>query len=147
VLLACTGGSVASARAEVDLAAAPRPACEGNAPGLHIGLIVRSISLSAKHLLFEFAFIPEPPKGAEVWLNMSYGADIPTSQDYMGIGDEVQYTRPPLGARHAWFDFFRPDYEWMVHFDRSGQPDSDYQRNRIARLTFDLRTGEAQIEK
>jgi hypothetical protein len=115
------------------------------ADGYH--LIVRSISLSAKDLRFEFAFIPERTKGAEVWLNMSYGADIPTSQDYVGIGDEVQYARPPLGARYAWFDFFRPDYEWMCDFDRSGQPDSDYQRNRIARLTFDLRTGEAQIGK
>jgi hypothetical protein len=35
----------------------------------------------------------------------------------------------------------------MGHFDRSGQPDSDYLRNRIARLTFDLKTGEAQVEK
>jgi hypothetical protein len=66
------------------------------ADGYH--LIVRSISLSAKHLRFEFAFIPERTKGAEVWLNMSYGADIPTSQDYVGIGNEVQYTRPPLGS-------------------------------------------------
>jgi hypothetical protein len=115
------------------------------ADGYH--LIVRSISLSAKHLRFEFAFIPERTQGAEVWLNMSYGADIPTSQDYVGIGDEVQYTRPPLGARYAWFDFFRPDYEWLCDFGRSGQPGSDYLRNRIARLTFDLRTGEAQIEK
>jgi hypothetical protein len=115
------------------------------ADGYH--LIARSISLSAKHLRFEFAFAPERTEGAEAWLNMSYGADIPTSQDYMGIGDEVQYTRPPPGARYAWFDFFRPDYEWHGHWDRSGQPDRDYLRNRIARLTFDLKTGEAQTEK
>jgi hypothetical protein len=115
------------------------------ADGYH--LIVRSISLSAKRLLFEFAFVPERIEGAEVWLNMSYDADIPASQDYIGAGDDVQYARPPLGARYAWFDFFRPDYEWMGHFDRSGQPDSDYLRNRIARLTFDLKTGEAQVEK
>jgi hypothetical protein len=52
------------------------------------------------------------------------------------------YERPPPQARYAWFDFFRPDYVWI------GQPDSDdYLRNRIARLTFDLKTGEAQIEK
>ena len=113
------------------------------ADGYH--LIARSISLSAVYLRFEFAFTPEPAKGAEVWLNMFYGADIPTNQDYMGIGDEVQYTRPPLEARYAWFDFFRPDYEWVVHLSPSGQPDSDYLRNRIARLTFDLRTGEARI--
>lgn len=110
-------------------------------------LIARSISLSAKHLLFEFAFVPERTGEAEVWLNMSYGADIPASRDHLGAGDEVQYARPPLEAREAWLDFFRPDYEWMGHFDRSGQPDSDYLRNRIARLTFDLRTGEAQIAR
>jgi hypothetical protein len=115
------------------------------ADGYH--LIVRSISLSAEHLLFEFAFVPERTGEAEVWLNMAYGADIPVSQDYMGIGDEVQYARPPLRARYAWFDFFRPDYEWHGHWDRSGQPDGDYLRNRVARLTFDLRAGHARIEK
>jgi hypothetical protein len=115
------------------------------ADGYH--LIARSISLSAKHLLFEFAFVPERTGEAEVWLNMSYGADIPPGQDYMGAGGEVQYARPALEARYAWFDFFRPDYEWYGHWDRSGQPDSDYLRNRIARLTFDLKTGEAQTEK
>lgn len=36
---------------------------------------------------------------------------------------------------------------WNQAFDRHGQPDGDYLRNRIARLTFDLKTGEAQIEK
>jgi hypothetical protein len=67
----------------------------------------------------------------------------------VGTGNEVRYARPPLKARYAWFDFFRPDYEWIVHVDwgGSGQPDSDYLRNRMARLTFDLKTGEAQIER
>jgi hypothetical protein len=117
------------------------------ADGYH--LIARSISLSAEQLLFEFAFVPERSEEAEVWLNMSYDADIPVSQDYMGTGNKVRYARPPLKARYAWFDFFRSDYEWIVHVDwgGSGQPDSDYLRNRIARLTFDLRTGEAQIGK
>lgn len=115
------------------------------ADGYH--LIARSISLSAKHLLFEFAFAPERAKGAEVWLNMSYGADIPVSQDYIGAGNDVQYARPSLEARYAWFDFFQPDYEWMTDWDRSGQPDSDYQCNRVSRLTFDLKTGQAQIDK
>jgi hypothetical protein len=59
------------------------------ADGYH--LIVRSISLSAEHLLFEFAFVPERTEGAEVWLNMSYDADVPVSQDYIGAGDDVQY--------------------------------------------------------
>jgi hypothetical protein len=35
----------------------------------------------------------------------------------------------------------------MCDFDHSGQPDSDYLRNRIVKLTLDLRTGEAQIER
>jgi hypothetical protein len=115
------------------------------ADGYH--LIARSITLYPKDLLFEFAFAPEPTEGAEVWLNMSYNADIPTSPDYIGARDGVQYARPPLKARYAWFDFFRPDYEWYGHWDRSGQPDSDYLRNRVARLTFDLKTGEAQVER
>ena len=38
------------------------------ADGYH--LIVRSISLSAKHLLFEFAFVPGRTEGAEVWLKI-----------------------------------------------------------------------------
>jgi hypothetical protein len=115
------------------------------ADGCH--LIARSISLSAQHLLFEFAFAPERTGEADVWLNMSYTADIPVSQDYIGAGNDVQYARPPLKARYAWFDYFRPDYEWTVHFHPTGQPDSDYLRNRIARLTFDLRTGEGQMGK
>jgi hypothetical protein len=53
----------------------------------------------------------------------------------------------PRTARYAWFDFFRTDYEWYGQWDSSGQLNSDYQRNRIARLTFDLRTGQAQIER
>jgi len=115
------------------------------ADGYH--LIARSISLSARYLLFEFAFVPERAEEAEVWLNMSYSSDIPVSRDYVGAGGDVQYDRPPLEAQYAWFDFFRPDYDWMDHFDRSGQPDSDYRRNRIARLTFDLRTREARTSK
>jgi hypothetical protein len=112
-------------------------------------LIAGSVSLYARDLLFEYAFAPELTEKAhgEVWLNMSYTADIPVSQDYIGAGDGVQYQRPPLKARYAWFDFFRPDYEWYGQWDRHGQPDSEYQRNRISRLTLDLRTGAAQIEK
>jgi hypothetical protein len=110
-------------------------------------LIARSISLSAEHLLFEFAFAPEPAEGAEVWLNMSYGADIPVSNDYIGAGNDVQYARPPRKASYAWFDFFRTDYDWIVHFyEDDGKPDRDYLRNRVSRLTFDLKTGQAKLE-
>ena len=101
--------------------------------------------MSTRHLLFEFA--PERAAGSEVWLNMSYTADIPVSQDHMGAGNDVRYPRPPLKARSAWFDFFRTGYEWTEHLDGHGQPDDDYQRNRIGRLTFDLKTEQAQIEK
>lgn len=118
---------------------------DGVADGFH--LIARSVSLSAKHLRFGFAFTPEPSNGAEAWLNMSYGADTPAGQDYIGAGNEVQYTRPPLKARYAWFDFFRPDYDWLGHFYRDGGPDCDYYRNRIARLTLDLKTRQARTEK
>jgi hypothetical protein len=117
------------------------------ASGYH--LIARSVSLYAKDLLFEYTFSPELTEEAhrEVWLNMRYDADVPPSNsDYIGAEGDVQYERPPLEARYAWFDFFRPDYEWYGHFDHRGQPDSDYLGNRIARLTVDLRTGEAQTE-
>src|SRR5690348_17121612 len=76
------------------------------AGGCH--LIARSISLSATYLLFEFAFVPEPAEGADVWLNTCYGADLPVSWNYVGAGDDVQYERPPPAARYAWFDFSRP---------------------------------------
>ena len=79
---------------------------------------------------------------------MRYDADVPPSNcDYMGAEGGVQYQRPPLRARYAWFDFFRPNYEWYGRWDHGGQPDSDYLRNRIARLSLDLKTGEAQIEE
>jgi hypothetical protein len=110
-------------------------------------LIARSISLSTQQLLFEFAFAPERAEGADAWLNMSYTADIQVSQDDIGAGNAVQSARPALRARSAWFDFFRIDYEWTEHLDRHGQPDDDYLRNRIGRLTFNLKTGQAQLEK
>lgn len=111
-------------------------------------LIIRSVSLTDENLCFEYAFFPELAREAheEVWLNMSYDADIsPPDWNYVGAGGDVQYARPPVEARHAWFDFFRPDYDWMEHPGHRG-PDSDYVRNRIARLTVDLVTGNAHIE-
>jgi hypothetical protein len=113
-------------------------------------LITRSVSLFAKDLLFEYAFAPELTDEAhrEVWLNMCYDADVsPANWDYIGAEGGVQYKRPPLEASRAWFDFFRPDYEWHEHFDHRSEPGSNYQRNRISRLTVDLVTGAAQIEK
>jgi hypothetical protein len=111
-------------------------------------LIAKGVSLSDEDLLFEYAFAPELSEEAheEVWLNMFYDADVsPPHWNWVGAEGDVQYARPPLEARYAWFDFFPPDFEWDVHFDR-GQPDSDYLRNRKARLIVDLKTGKAQIE-
>jgi len=111
-------------------------------------LIARSVSLTADELFFEYAFVPElTEEGHEqVWLNMFYDADIsPPDWNWVGAQGDVQYARPPLEARHAWFDLLPSDYEWMEHVDQRG-PDSDYLRNRIARLTVDLKTGEARIE-
>ena len=96
--------------------------------------------------MFSYTFAPELSEEEHDLLNMFYDADIsPPNWDYVGAAGDVQYARPPLEARHAWFDFFHPDYEWMEHLDQRG-PDSDYLRNRIARVTVDLTTGEAQIE-
>jgi hypothetical protein len=36
---------------------------------------------------------------------------------------------------------------WLAHIVRRGEFDSDYLKNRIARLTFDLTTGQTQIDK
>ena len=111
------------------------------AGGYH--LIVRSISLTDENLLFDYVFVPELTEAArrEVWPEMNYGADVSPPGWNVACSDGEVYERPPLEARHVWFDFFPPDYLW------SGQPDSDYLRNRISRLTFDLKTGEERIEK
>jgi len=115
------------------------------ADGYH--LIVRSISLTGENLLFDYAFVPERTEEAEVWPSMNYGADVSPPGWNQGWSEGEVYERPVPEARHAWFDFFRSDYDWVGHFHRRGGPDGDYFRNRIARLTLDLRTGEAQIEK
>jgi hypothetical protein len=133
-------------------AAAPEPSGSVTYPlDLDIGevadgyhLIVRSISLTDENLLFDYAFVPELTEEArrKIWPEMNYGADVSPPGWNLGCSEGEVYERPPPQARYAWFDFFRPDYVWI------GQPDrDDYLRNRIARLTFDLKTGEAQIEK
>jgi hypothetical protein len=116
------------------------------ADGYH--LIVRNTSLTAENLLFGYAFVPELSDEArkEIWPNMNYGADVSTTDWNQGWSEGDVYERPQRGARHAWFDFFPPDYEWTEHLDQYG-PDRDYLRSRIARLTVDLKTGQAHIEK
>ncbi len=112
-------------------------------------LIVRSISLTKQYLLFDFGFVPEVPEDrrGELWPNMSHDADVAPRGWNQACGDAEWYERPVPEARYALFDFFPPYYQWNRHFDRHGQPDSDYLRNRIARLIFDLKTGEAVIDK
>jgi hypothetical protein len=112
-------------------------------------LIVRSISLTGANLIVDWAFVPEVPeeKLGKLWPNMSYDADVSPRGWNQGVSDFGGFERPAPEARYVWLDFFRPDYDWKSHFDRHGQPDGDYLRNRIARLTLELRTGEAQVEK
>ncbi len=117
------------------------------ADGYH--LTVRSISLTGANLLVDWAFVPEVPEDrlGELWPNMSYGADVSPPGGNQACERAEWYERPVPEARYAMLDFFRPGYDWMGHFDRHGHPDGDYLRNRIARLTFDLMTGEAQIDR
>ena len=112
-------------------------------------LIAQGITLTEKNLILEWTFVPEVAAEAsgEVWPNMNYDADVSPSGWNQAVADWDVFERPVPAARYVWFDFFRPDYDRMGHHDRHGQPDSDYLRNRIARLTFDLKTREAQIEE
>jgi hypothetical protein len=114
------------------------------ADGYH--LIVRSISLSA-NLNVDWVLVPDPPEVADLWPEIRYDADVSPPGWNQWRADFDIFERPVPKARKAWFDFFRPYYEWYAHLDDHGQPDGDYLRNRMARLTFDLRTGEAKIEQ
>jgi hypothetical protein len=72
---------------------------------------------------------------------MEYGADVwPPSWNAACSEGEV-YERPVPYATCAWFDFYRCDYETIGHSD------GENGRNRIARLTFDPKIGQAQIQK
>ncbi len=110
-------------------------------------LIVRGISLRGENLLFDCVFVPERAEGSGVWPSMNYGADVSPPGWNQGWSEGEVYERPVPEARHVWFDFFRSDYDWVGHFHRDGGPDSDYYRNRIARLTLNLESGAAQVEK
>jgi hypothetical protein len=96
-----------------------------------------SIALAGHSLHFDFEFAPEDASG-ELWPSTDYGADVspPGWNNASSEGDE--YERPVPQASYAWFDFFRCDYEPIVHSD------TENQQNRIAGLTFDLKTGQAQ---
>ena len=115
------------------------------ADGYH--LIVRGVSLTGENLLVDCAFAPELTEEARVWPEMNYGADVSPPGWNQGRSDFDVFERPVPEAHHVWFDFFRPDYDWLGHLDHREQPGSDYLRNHIARLTLDLKTGEAQIER
>jgi hypothetical protein len=143
-------------RAEIDRAGALKPPEVMYSLDLDVGevadghhLIVRSIALKGQNLLFEHAFVPEVPEEAilDLWPNMNYDADVSPPGWNQWCSDAEVYERPVPEASYVWFDFFPPGYDWMGHFDRRGRPDSDYTRNRIARLVLDLKTGEARIDK
>jgi hypothetical protein len=110
-------------------------------------MVVRGVSLRGENLLFECELVPEPAEGAEVWPSMNYGADVSPPGWNQGWSEGETYERPVPEARHVRFDFFRSDYDWLGHFHRGGGPDSDYYLNRIARLTLDLESGQARLEK
>ena len=110
-------------------------------------LFVRGISLRGENLLLDCVFVPEGAEGADVWPSMNYGADVSPPGWNQGWSEGEVYERPVPEARHVWFDFFRSDHDWLGHFHCDAGPDSDYHRNRIARLTLDLESGEARIEK
>ena len=110
-------------------------------------LIVRSISLRNESLIVDWAFVPEPAEGARLWPEIRYDADVSPPGWGGWRADWDQFARPVPKARKVWFDFVRPDYDWIVHVDwgGSGQPDDDYLRNRVARLNLHLETGAARI--
>jgi hypothetical protein len=114
------------------------------ADGYH--LIIRRVYLMAEMLVVDWAFVPELAEDADLWPNISYDADV-TPRYWNGWRVDFDgFPRPVPEARYVWFDFFQPYYDWMLHFDRHGQPDEDYLRNRISRLILDLRTGEAVLD-
>ena len=80
-----------------------------------------------------------PAVGMPRWPNMSYDADVAPSGWNTGVSDFGGFARPVPQARYVWFDFFRPEYDWKRHADHHGQPDCSYLRNRVARLTFNLK--------
>ncbi len=72
---------------------------------------------------------------------MDYGADVSPPGWNTACSEAEVYERPVPRATCAWFDFFRCDYEPIVHSA------SENRQHRVARLTFDLTTGQAQIQK
>jgi hypothetical protein len=108
------------------------------ADGRH--LIVRSIGLTGQSLLFDFGFAPEDASEG-LWPSMEYGADVSPPGWNNACTEAEEYERPVPQATCAWFDFYRCDYEPIVHTD------SENRQNRISRLTFDLKTGQAQVQQ
>ena len=108
-------------------------------------LVVRSVSLRSDLLIVDWAFVPEPAEDADLWPEIRYDADVSPPGWNGWRNDFDVFERPVPKARKVWFDFFRPYYEPYLHLDDRGQPDSDYLRNRVARLNLDLETGAAQI--
>ena len=108
-------------------------------------LIVRSISLTGNSLIVDWVLVPEPAEDADLWPEIRYEADVSPPGWGGWRADVDQFARPVPKARKVWFDFFRPYYEWCAHLDDRSQPDDDYLRNRVARLSLHLETGGARI--
>ena len=98
-------------------------------------LIVLVISLTAERLFFEYAFVPEVTEAErhDVFLNM-----FTTPISRLPIGT-TKIAGPLDGGASA-------EGARALHAASARGSDSDYLRNRIARLTVDVTTGEAQIE-
>jgi len=123
-------------------------------------LFARGVCLFSDQLSLNYAWVPglkhhygEGP--VDIWPNVWYDADVsPPDQTMTGAygpcdGGPVtegrfQYSRPCAGARYAYFDFFKPEFDPLEHVDRDWRPDAEYLKNRVSRLTVDLESGHAE---
>jgi hypothetical protein len=108
-------------------------------------LLVRGVCLDRGRLWLYYAWTPglTEPMGEDsgVWLNVEYDADVlPRDLSYVGSygtdgGEfsegEISYDRPPECARRVWFDFYATTDD----------------AHRVCRVTIDLATRRAQVER
>ena len=108
-------------------------------------LVVRGVCLDGERLWVYYAWTPglteNMGEDSGIWLNVEYDADVlPEDLAYVGAystcgGEfsegEIGYARPPVSARHVWFDFY-------------ATTDDDH---RACRVTIDLATRRVQVER
>ena len=105
--------------------------------------IVRGVCLNRERLWLYYAWKPglTESMGGDVWFSVEYGADVlPETLDYEGsydtsggefsTGEMCYFSRPPVAAQRAWFDFY-------------GTTDND---NPACRVTIDLATKRVHVE-